>query len=159
MQPIAWLRILYRERVLIPGYVKLPPSTVGVGGPLIPKIDAGLAARGRALYVRVAAELHGVQTHHCDDHQRQADGKNPSHPAGHDALTGFDRREHRCSLGLIRLIDWSVFRVWLVHRRSPRNSHEFKTRREGRQLPQLRGRGVEQIVLLIVVLRQSGDLA
>ena len=24
------------ERALIPGYVKLPPSTVGIGGPLIP---------------------------------------------------------------------------------------------------------------------------
>ena len=23
------------ERALIPGYVKLPPSTVGIGGPLI----------------------------------------------------------------------------------------------------------------------------
>ncbi len=24
------------ERALIPGYVKLPPSTVGIGGPLVP---------------------------------------------------------------------------------------------------------------------------
>jgi hypothetical protein len=26
---------MYPERVPIPGYVKLPPSTVGVGGPLV----------------------------------------------------------------------------------------------------------------------------
>lgn len=27
---------MIRERAPIPGYVKLPPSTVGFGGPLIP---------------------------------------------------------------------------------------------------------------------------
>ena len=27
---------MMNERALIPGYVKLPPSTVGIGGPLVP---------------------------------------------------------------------------------------------------------------------------
>ncbi len=27
------------ERALIPGYVKLPPSTVGIGGPLVPPLS------------------------------------------------------------------------------------------------------------------------
>ena len=29
---------MYPERVPIPGYVTLPPSTVGVGGPLVSQI-------------------------------------------------------------------------------------------------------------------------
>jgi len=34
-EPSWLLRIMMGERVPIPGYVKLPPSTVGIGGPLV----------------------------------------------------------------------------------------------------------------------------
>jgi hypothetical protein len=34
-EPCFMLRIMVGERVPIPGYVKLPPSTVGIGGPLV----------------------------------------------------------------------------------------------------------------------------
>src|SRR6476661_8062440 len=33
-------RIMMGERALIPGYVKLPPSTVGIGGPLVPPLPS-----------------------------------------------------------------------------------------------------------------------
>ena len=34
------MRIMMNERALIPGYVKLPPSTVGIGGPLVQEITS-----------------------------------------------------------------------------------------------------------------------
>ena len=35
LEPEGLSRIMIRERAPIPGYVKLPPSTVGFGGPLV----------------------------------------------------------------------------------------------------------------------------
>lgn len=37
------------ERALIPGYVKLPPSTVGIGGPLIPSFPSWSYRSSRGL--------------------------------------------------------------------------------------------------------------
>ena len=46
---IGGSRIMMGERALIPGYVKLPPSTVGIGGPLVPLPPSSMAFVNRLI--------------------------------------------------------------------------------------------------------------